>query len=415
MPIIEVKSLSKKYHITSNKGNYRTLRDSLADLVKHPVRKIKGKFSRGEEFWALKDISFSVEQGEVLGVIGPNGAGKSTLLKILSRITPPTSGEAILRGRVASLLEVGTGFHPELSGRENIFMNGALLGMARSEIVKKFDEIVDFSGIAKFIDTPVKHYSSGMYVRLAFSVAAHMEPDILLIDEVLAVGDAEFQKKCLGKMDEVTRKAGRTIIFISHNLHLLKIICNKCIFISEGRICMAGTTSSVSKHYLDKINYTASQPISRRIDRKGHGGIRMGDIAFENCNGDKTAIISPGDSFVFSVRYDLIDKEITKFDIAISILDFYDQSRISRIYTKDIGKTIETAGKVEGTVRIKINHAPLNMGKYLFNAWVDTGGIIQDWIINAGSFEVGYKEYLGKIKLPPESQGHLLLDYDLIA
>ncbi|MCG2694740.1 ABC transporter ATP-binding protein, partial [Candidatus Parcubacteria bacterium] len=223
-PIIEIKNISKKYNITHQQGGYVALRDILTDIAKHPFKFLKSKTKKiigketKEEFWALKDINFTVEKGEAVGIIGANGAGKSTLLKILSKITPPTTGQIEYKGKMSSLLEVGTGFHPELTGRENIFLNGAILGMSKKEIVEKFDAIVEFAGIGKFLDTPVKRYSSGMYVRLAFSVAAHMEPDILVVDEVLAVGDAEFQKKCLGKMDEVTKQAGRTILFVSHNM-----------------------------------------------------------------------------------------------------------------------------------------------------------------------------------------------------
>src|SRR5512135_3005375 len=214
-PIIEVSNLSKKYRYGESQPYY-TLRDTLAGIFKIPGQILnKNEQLTKDEFWALKDISFKVDEGEVLGIIGPNGSGKSTLLKILSQITPPTTGKAILRGRVGSLLEVGTGFHQELTGRENIFLNGAILGMTRAEIKKKFDEIVDFSGIEKFLDTPVKHYSSGMYIRLAFSVAAHLEPEILIVDEVLAVGDMRFQSKCLGKMGDVSR-SGRTVLFVSH-------------------------------------------------------------------------------------------------------------------------------------------------------------------------------------------------------
>ncbi len=241
-PIIEVKHIGKRYTIKHTQGSYITLRDTLTDLF----RRTK---SKKESFWALKDVSFTVPQGEIIGIIGKNGAGKSTLLKILSQITPPTTGEVILRGRVGSLLEVGTGFHPELTGRENIFLNGAILGMSRKEIAEKFDQIVSFAGIERFLDTPVKRYSSGMYVRLAFSVAAHMEPDILIIDEVLAVGDAEFQKKCLGKMEEVTSEAGRTILFVSHNLDAVRRICTKTIWIHDGEVVMHGDTSDVLAAY----------------------------------------------------------------------------------------------------------------------------------------------------------------------
>lgn len=256
-PIITVKGISKKYIISHNKGGYIALRDVIASIVRKPFSyaKQKAKAMTGretkEEFWALKDVNFVVNKGDVLGVIGKNGAGKSTLLKILTQITPPTSGEIRMEGKVASLLEVGTGFHPELTGRENIFLNAAILGMTRKETAKKFDEIVEFSGIDKFLDTPVKYYSSGMYVRLAFSVAAHLEPDILLVDEVLAVGDAEFQRKCLGKMEQVTQENGRTILFVSHNMAAIERICNRVIVIEKGKITMDTTdVSGAIKSYL---------------------------------------------------------------------------------------------------------------------------------------------------------------------
>lgn len=249
-PIIEVKGLSKKYRIGENQP-YITLRDTLAEVIKNPFGKIKEGL-RKDEFWALKDINFTVEPGEVVGIIGRNGAGKSTLLKILSRITPPTEGEVIMRGRVGSLLEVGTGFQQELTGRENIFLNGAILGMTQREIKRKFDEIVDFAEVEKFIDTPVKHYSSGMYMRLAFSIAAHLDPEILIVDEVLAVGDAEFQKKCLGKMDEVSKKQGKTILFVSHNLSSIQHLCSKSLLLESGSDTQYDSTDKVINHYTNQ-------------------------------------------------------------------------------------------------------------------------------------------------------------------
>ena len=227
--IIEVNNLGKKYLI-GEKERYLALRDKLA----HPIKALKNTRS-SEVFWALSDISFSVEKGEVLGIIGKNGSGKSTLLKILSKITPPTTGEVCLRGRVGSLLEVGTGFHPELTGRENIYLSGSILGMRKKEIDKKFEEIVNFSGVEAFLDTPIKRYSSGMSVRLGFAVAAHLEPEILLVDEVLAVGDAEFQKKCLGKMGEITKQGARTIIFISHNMAAINQLCDRVLLLENGQ------------------------------------------------------------------------------------------------------------------------------------------------------------------------------------
>lgn len=251
-PIITVEGVSKRYTI-GRKESYGSLRDEVMDALSSPFRRIFGGAERSPDpsVWALKDVSFDVFEGDVLGIIGRNGAGKSTLLKILSRITEPTEGRIEMRGRIASLLEVGTGFHPELTGRENIFMNGALLGMSSREIKAKFDEIVAFSEIEKFLDTPVKRYSSGMYVRLAFAVAAHLEPEILIIDEVLAVGDTAFQKKCLGKMGEVA-KGGRTVLFVSHNMTAVKSLCNKCIWMEQGTVKDNGETSRVIDSYFGK-------------------------------------------------------------------------------------------------------------------------------------------------------------------
>ena len=250
-PVIRIENLSKSYRIQHGavRGEYRTLRESLAAAATWPLRKLRGKVNGSvEEFWALKDVNLEVEQGEVLGIIGRNGAGKSTLLKILSRITAPTTGRVELRGRVGSLLEVGTGFHPELTGRENIYLNGVDPRHGRREIQKKFDEIVDFSGVEKFLDTPVKRYSSGMYVRLAFAVAAHLEPEILIVDEVLAVGDAEFQKKCLGKMGEVAR-GGRTILFVSHNMAAIENLCKRVVLLQSGCVQIdADTDVAISKY-----------------------------------------------------------------------------------------------------------------------------------------------------------------------
>ncbi len=250
LPAIEVSGLSKRYVI-----EHESRHDSLRDTLHHTARKLWRRFRWGtgferEEFWALKDISFTVQPGEVVGIIGRNGAGKSTLLKILSRITEPTSGKIALRGRVASLLEVGTGFHPDLTGRENIYLNGAILGMHRAEIRKKFDEIVAFAEIEKFLDTPVKRYSSGMYVRLAFAVAAHLEPEILIVDEVLAVGDVAFQKKCIGKMQDVASNQGRTVLFVSHNLAAVRQLCARSMLLRMGQVVADGPSGAVINGYL---------------------------------------------------------------------------------------------------------------------------------------------------------------------
>ena len=251
---IRVSSLGKQYRIGASPDRYNTLRDSIVGTLKSPLRRIRQGFMPASEneahtIWALKDISFDVAQGQVLGVIGRNGAGKSTLLKILSRVTEPSAGEVQIRGRVGSLLEVGTGFHPELTGRENTYLNGAILGMHRSEIDSKFDEIVDFSGVEKFIDTPVKRYSSGMYLRLAFAVAAHLEPEILVVDEVLAVGDAEFQRKCLGKMSDVARE-GRTVLFVSHNMSAILRLTEEAIVLERGELVLRAPTVEAVDYYM---------------------------------------------------------------------------------------------------------------------------------------------------------------------
>lgn len=252
-PIIDVQNISKKYKIGAAQPRYLSLRDSLSATFKGVKNwatfQESANSKANNEFWALKDVNFQVNAGESIGIIGRNGAGKSTLLKILSRITPPTSGHAILRGRLASLLEVGTGFHPELTGRENVYFNGSILGLRKAEIDRKFDEIVDFSGVERFIDTPLKQYSSGMQLRLAFAVAAHLEPEILIIDEVLAVGDAEFQKKCLGKMDEVSR-SGRTVIFVSHNMGAIQSFCKRGFLLDHGQLISEGTIDNVINDYL---------------------------------------------------------------------------------------------------------------------------------------------------------------------
>jgi len=280
-PIIKVEHLGKKYIIRhEHPERYVALRDVLTQKAKKlfsfPAKlRPKTQATDYEEFWALKDLNFEIQQGDRVGIIGRNGAGKSTLLKILSRITEPSTGRITLNGRVASLLEVGTGFHPELTGRENIFLNGAILGMSRVDIRRKFDEIVDFSGVEKFLDTPVKRYSSGMYVRLAFAVAAHLEPEILVVDEVLAVGDAEFQKKCLGKMEDVSKNEGRTVLFVSHNLSAITLLCNKGVFLKEGMIVEENEINIVVNQYLSTNLDTNNEQIWTKKNRPGNKIVRL--------------------------------------------------------------------------------------------------------------------------------------------
>jgi lipopolysaccharide transport system ATP-binding protein len=275
--------------------------------------------------WALRDINFDVSQGEVLGIIGKNGAGKSTLLKILSRTTAPTTGSIKIKGRVASLLEVGTGFHPELSGKDNIFLNGAILGMTKNEIKRKFDEIVDFAGVERYVDTPVKRYSSGMYVRLAFAVAAHLEPEILIVDEVLAVGDAEFQKKCLGKMKDVSEREGRTVLFVSHNMGAVRSLCNRALLIKNGEKVFDGATEEAIALYL-KANATESNTdLVSRTDREGNGRFRFTGIAIKNGEGEITNSIFCNDALTIQLYFRHEEIDIERMIITVGIKDQHDE------------------------------------------------------------------------------------------
>ena len=278
---IKVEGIGKVYQLAHQSTLHTSFREALTSAALAPLRRfrqLRGTDASMEDFWALRDISFSVEPGEVVGIVGGNGAGKSTLLKILSRITEPTEGRAVLRGRIASLLEVGTGFHPELSGRENIFLNGAILGMKRAEITRRFDEMVDFAGVERFIDTPVKRYSSGMYLRLAFAVAAHLEPEILLVDEVLAVGDAAFQRKCLGRMGEAATE-GRTILFVSHQLESLLSLCPRAIWLDKGELVDSGASTEIVSRYLASVRETGrTVTVADRTDRQGDDRARVDSI-----------------------------------------------------------------------------------------------------------------------------------------
>lgn len=315
---IRVENLSKRYRIGTRQAGYATIRETVADLAAAPFRRLRrlGQPTPREELiWALKDVSFEVKHGEVLGIIGRNGAGKTTLLKVLSRITEPTEGEAEMHGRVGSLLEVGTGFHPELTGRENIYLSGAILGMKRTEIDKKFDEIVQFAEIEKFLDTPAKRYSSGMYVRLAFAVAAHLEPEILLVDEVLAVGDAEFQKKCLGKIGDVA-KEGRTVLFVSHNMVAVRGLCNASLRLAEGRIADRGEPDAVISRYLE----TAAMPVLEQrwddpLGAPGNDSVRL-----------HRARLSPGDD---SPRHELAVNSTLELEFEVWNLSSSDLLNVS--------------------------------------------------------------------------------------
>jgi len=373
--IIEVTNLGKKYNIGERQG-YVALRDVLANIARSPARwfggKVKAAIGRDNpsEFWALKDVNFKVEQGEVLGIIGRNGAGKSTLLKILSQITPPTTGEIRLRGRVGSLLEVGTGFHPELSGRENIFLNGSILGMRKKEIEKKFDEIVEFSGIGKFLDTPVKRYSSGMYVRLAFSVAAHLEPDILIVDEVLAVGDAEFQKKCLGKMEDVTKKDGRTVIFVSHNMGAIRSLCSRCVLLDKGQVLYDGEVSKALGAYdgLQSNGCIAVNSGEYNKYRRGSGTVSFTNIQILGADGMEKKTFFIGNKVRFILSYEIFE-EMAGLHVNIG---FFSSKAIGLLLT-DVNYQIDN-GIVKkgdkGRVVVEISLDIIRPGEYYLYFWI---------------------------------------------
>jgi lipopolysaccharide transport system ATP-binding protein len=314
-PAIEVQNLGKCYRIAHQGPRSDSIRDSLTQGCRRLASRLRGSFSRNgspvpgvEDFWALRDVSFQVPRGQVLGLIGRNGAGKSTLLKLLSRITEPTTGRIGLRGRVASLLEVGTGFHPELTGRENIFLNGAILGMRRAEIRRKFDEIVAFAEIDKFLDTPVKRYSSGMYVRLAFAVAAHLEPEILVIDEVLAVGDMAFQKKCLGRMSEVA-KEDRTVLFVSHNMHAVQHLCERGILLQRGRVLEDGPIAQVIRKYHSDVHadLNTNTAVNNWRFRRGSGAVRFSGIRVEDESGRERLDFHMGETIRFVMNYQVLE------------------------------------------------------------------------------------------------------------
>ena len=383
VPVIQVSNLSKRYRL----GGLRSLDQTFREMIYERARRRLGGGTRKDEqspsreFWALRDVSFDVDEGEVLGIIGPNGAGKSTLLKILSRITDPTEGTVINRGRVASLLEVGTGFHPELTGRENIYLNGAILGMRKREISAKFDEIVDFSGIEKFLDTPVKRYSSGMSVRLAFAVAAHLQPEILLVDEVLAVGDAQFQKKCLGKMKNVA-SSGRTVLFVSHNMGVIDSLCNRAILIDGGRIGHMGDTQSTIRTYLETVvGERVSTPLADRTDRTGDGTIRLTGFDIEDPRGTKIANIRSGDDVTFVLSFACGDGQRVPLKNVKAGLGFCTSlsQRLCILYTDYVGQNFDTV-PTHGEIRCRINNFPFAPGQYEVHIRLVANGRDADWL-----------------------------------
>lgn len=384
---VTIKDLGKEY-VISEKSRYLALRDIFLKLLKVPINLAKGKrFKKKSTFWALKDVNAEVKKGEVIGIIGRNGAGKSTLLKILSRITDPTEGMIKYKGRVSSLLEVGTGFHPELTGRENVFLNGSILGMSRKEIEKKFNEIVEFAGISEFIDMPVKRYSSGMQVRLAFSVAAHLESDIMIIDEVLAVGDAEFQRKCLGKMDEVTRDTGRTIFFVSHDMGAIRRICTRVLVLEGGKVVKDTDVEEGINYYLGQIKTISQKNLLTRTDRGGAGNTRFTKVTFSDGNGKGISNALTGEPVEINLEYESKTKKILKnCRVSITVVDRVGQE----IFKCCTSLTHERLPDLQpsGVISCKIDRLPLSRGDYLLRLFFEVNGVIEDNVDGGGLLEV---------------------------
>ena len=415
--VIKVSNLSKQYRLgqvgtgtISHDVNrwwhkVRGKEDPYIKIGESNDRTVKGD---SDYVWALKDINFEVQQGEVLGIIGRNGAGKSTLLKILSRTTSPSTGSVKLKGRVASLLEVGTGFHPELSGRDNIYLNGAILGMTRHEIKRKFDEIVDFAGVERYIDTPVKRYSSGMYVRLAFGVAAHLESEILIVDEVLAVGDAEFQKKCLGKMKEVSEGQGRTVLVVSHQMALIENLAKHTILLKNGNYTSYGTTSHIISEYLQGNN--ASQLILSEIDsRKGNRNLFFMSGYVESISNENNEI-STFSTIRLRLYYKLSPIEIKQFRIDVGMNNGYGE-RIAWMSTETVNSEFQISNEFIDFVIYDFPFAP---GVYTFNLYSLINFEVADWLDSVMPITVMEKDYYKTGKILPPGQGSVLLNYKIV-
>jgi lipopolysaccharide transport system ATP-binding protein len=392
--VIKVEGLGKRYRIGANRERYVALRDVVTNGARSLGRRLLGRGparSNFEDFWALRDISFEVNRGECVGIIGRNGAGKSTLLKLLSRITEPTTGRFRVKGRVASLLEVGTGFHPELTGRENVFLNGAILGMGRREIARKFDEIVAFAEVEKFLETPVKYYSSGMYMRLAFAVAAHLEPEILIVDEVLAVGDAEFQKKCLGKMSEVA-KGGRTVLFVSHNMNAIEALTHRCLLMQSGALRYDGPTRGATEVYLaDKRKIEEKPNLRLWQDRKRTPTAEIVGVECQGSDGQRRQSFAPLEQIQVCLEIEFV--EPTTADVAVVVETASEQP----LFTTHLSDTREVS-RVGGHVRFvtTINPNPLRQGLYLVSLAVGNS----NW---TNMFDVVYHYPLFEVTGHPES------------
>jgi lipopolysaccharide transport system ATP-binding protein len=405
---IVVDSISKRYQLAPRHSRHDSLAEQVTSAVSSVWRR-RARSSEDQTLWALKDVSFSISEGEVVGVIGANGAGKSTILKILSRITTPTSGTARIHGRVSSLLEVGTGFQPELSGRENVYLSAAILGMRRADTNRRFDDIVDFSGVGRFIDTPVKRYSSGMYVRLAFAVAAHLDPDIILVDEVLAVGDAAFQKKCLGKMKDVVTQ-GRTVLFVSHNMAAVANLCPRSLLFESGRIAVEGSTQTVIDRYLHRLSQNEATDLAARADRQGSQVLTFVGIELRNARGTVVDRVQCGQAVTIALHYRTHGRaSLNAVRAAIGIHGRYDERLFD--LTNDLNGFLFDRLPSRGTLLCHVPCLPLQPGSYSFNAYCEIAGETADWVHNAGSIEVEPGDFFGSGRLPPVEQGPFLVHH----
>ncbi len=395
--IISVDNISKCYQIGRQSLKGEGLRHVLEGALRAPIgwlrQESRAARAKTEDFWAVKDLSFEVKQGEIVGIIGRNGAGKSTILKLLSRITEPTSGRIHLRGRVASLLEVGTGFHPELTGRENIFLNGAILGMTRVEIKRKFDEIVAFAEIDRFLDTPVKRYSSGMYVRLAFAVAAHLEPEILIVDEVLAVGDSEFQKKCLGKMEDVSAKEGRTVLLVSHQIPSIQSLCSRCILMAGGRMLLAGNTDEVLASYAARSAEMASYKLSARIDRSGQGRAKLTSVELLDCEGNMITEAMSGRDITIRVIYSVTEGQSLGRCILLVDIESDHRSFFGLSTALSSNRELRLTGR--GCIDIRVPAWPLLGGSHQMHLYLEGDGEAQDVVKWARSINTVDGDFFG--------------------
>lgn len=409
--IISVSNLSKSYILDRRGDKSDGLRHLLENAIRKPMGILRGIFSeRGKNnsiFWALKDLNLEVERGGMVGIIGRNGAGKSTLLKLLSRITEPTCGRIRLRGRVASLLEVGTGFHPELTGRENIFLNGAILGMSRREIKNRFDEIVDFSEVEKFLDTPVKRYSSGMYVRLAFAVAAHLEPEILIVDEVLAVGDAEFQKKCVGKMEDASSREGRTVLLVSHQLPLIQNLCTRCVLMDQGQIIADGPTDEVIGTYMTRGANLVKVALKERKDRAGKGRVQVIGVAMRDADGNVMREAISGLEVRLSFEYVTLEGMTAENCVFCVEIKKEARSYIALSTALVDQRKLNVSGP--GRIDFIIPKWPLMEGTYHINTYVGSNGVMEDFIEDAASIDVIDGDFHGSGKLRHEGWRDMVL------